>query len=173
MKLNSPEREMTLTVEEAAAYLRVDPVTVERELRRGRLPGNRVGRAWRLSSEALADYLGGGDPTAAMFEASTRLEQDDVDEALRILLRNLVADRLVPPPLRLSLLRRLGILAEAAETASPQRAREAKFGTDDPVWREERSGNISRMIVHVNGVWNNQVVEPFAESLARRKGPPH
>ncbi len=166
--MHSSERDKTLTVEEAAEYLRVDPVTVERELRRGRLPGNRVGRAWRLSGDVLADYIRNGDPTAAMFEASGKLEMDEVDEALRILLRSVVADRLVPPALRLDLLKRVGVLAEAEETGSAQRARDAAFGADDPRWQEERFGTISRMIVHVNGVWNNQVVTPFVKSLARR-----
>jgi excisionase family DNA binding protein len=159
----------TMTVDEVAAYLRVEPITVQRELRRGRLPGNRVGKAWRLTKADLDEYLRGGDPTAAIFKASVRLQGDHVDEALRLLLRSVIADRLVPPDLRLALLKRIGILAEAEETGSAKRAREAAFAPDAPPWLEERSGSISLLRVPINVVWNKHVVEPFAESLARRK----
>ncbi len=46
-----------LTVEEAAAHLRVNPQTVYRLLRAGKLPGVRVGRQWRVRRADLDAYL--------------------------------------------------------------------------------------------------------------------
>ncbi|MGQ9779724.1 MAG: helix-turn-helix domain-containing protein [Bacillota bacterium] len=47
--------------EEAAAYLRVHPQTVYKLLRRGELPGRKVGQLWRISKKALLPiYKGRG-----------------------------------------------------------------------------------------------------------------
>ena len=53
-----------LTVEEAAAYLRVTPATVYRLLRAGKLPGVRVGRQWRVRRTALDAHLTAPPPQA-------------------------------------------------------------------------------------------------------------
>lgn len=45
--------ESFLTVEEAAKLLKVDSVTVQRELKAGRLPGAKIGRAWRIPHDEL------------------------------------------------------------------------------------------------------------------------
>ena len=42
-----------LTVAEAAAYLRVHPVSLRRMIRRGDLPALRVGRVWRIAAADL------------------------------------------------------------------------------------------------------------------------
>lgn len=42
-----------LTVEEAAAKLKVTPVTIYRMARRGKLPAVKVGKAWRISRKKL------------------------------------------------------------------------------------------------------------------------
>jgi len=47
-----------LSVDEAAAWLKVDAVTVRRLLREGRLPGRKIGaRQWRISADALKVYV--------------------------------------------------------------------------------------------------------------------
>jgi excisionase family DNA binding protein len=47
-----------LSVDEAAAWLKVDAVTVQRLLREGRLPGHKIGpRQWRISADALKAYV--------------------------------------------------------------------------------------------------------------------
>ena len=46
-----------LTTVEMADFLKVDSVTVQRELRAGRLPGRKVGRAWRASRDAILQHL--------------------------------------------------------------------------------------------------------------------
>ena len=43
-----------LTVTQAARVVRVSEVTVRRLVRRGELPGLRVGRQWRISADGLA-----------------------------------------------------------------------------------------------------------------------
>jgi excisionase family DNA binding protein len=42
-----------LTISELSAHLRVHPTTIYRLLREGRIPGFRVGSAWRFSRAAI------------------------------------------------------------------------------------------------------------------------
>ena len=42
-----------LTITELSAHLRVHPTTIYRLLREGRIPGFRVGSAWRFSRAAI------------------------------------------------------------------------------------------------------------------------
>jgi len=46
-----------LSVDEVASYLGVGPITVYRWCREGRLPGLKVGKAWRIRRGALDDFL--------------------------------------------------------------------------------------------------------------------
>lgn len=50
-----------LTVNEAAALMRVSRATVYRLVTRGELPGRKVGRVWRFSKRALQAYF--SEPT--------------------------------------------------------------------------------------------------------------
>jgi excisionase family DNA binding protein len=45
-----------LNVDEAAAILRVHPVTVRSMFKSGELPGFKAGREWRISRSALAGW---------------------------------------------------------------------------------------------------------------------
>ena len=49
-----------LTVEEAAAFLRLNIQTLYRLARQGKISATQVGRGWRFSRAALKDYLRGG-----------------------------------------------------------------------------------------------------------------
>ena len=49
----------TLTPEEAAQYLRVNPQTVYRLLRNGKLPGAKIGHQWRIRRADLEALLHG------------------------------------------------------------------------------------------------------------------
>ncbi len=51
-----------LTVEEAAAHLRLNPQTVYRLLRAGKLPGVKVGRQWRVRLVDLEAHLTAPSP---------------------------------------------------------------------------------------------------------------
>jgi excisionase family DNA binding protein len=46
-----------LTTLEVAALLRVHPVTVLREIRKGRLPAKKVGRSWRVARASLKGFF--------------------------------------------------------------------------------------------------------------------
>ena len=55
-----------LTPEEVAEYVRVNPQTIYRLLRRGKLPGAKIGHQWRVRRADLNTYLHGqmGAPPA-------------------------------------------------------------------------------------------------------------
>lgn len=46
-----------MTVDEVAAYLRVNPMTVYRMVNRGELPGVKVGDLWRFKERNIAAWL--------------------------------------------------------------------------------------------------------------------
>jgi len=48
-----------LTVPQAAEQLQVSERTVYEWLRDGKLPGRKIGKVWRLSAEAIVDFLRG------------------------------------------------------------------------------------------------------------------
>ncbi len=54
-----------LTPEEAARYLRVNPQTVYRMLRRGECPGTKMGRQWRIRRTELEACLAPKLPAAS------------------------------------------------------------------------------------------------------------
>ena len=47
-----------LTVKEAAALLKTSRQQIRRMIQNGKLPAVKVGREWRISRNALLDYLG-------------------------------------------------------------------------------------------------------------------
>jgi excisionase family DNA binding protein len=166
----------TLTVEEAAAVLKVNPATVQRELRAQRLPGNTVGRAWRIRRGDLRTYLKGQkrDPRQAIEYAHYCLhEAEDLDNALVTLVGSLGYEEM-PIELRFALTRRVGQLIEARDTTDLQSAEEQAekarwkshgddafaityYSTISPPWR-----------VHLPGVWN-KMLDEFLLALSRRR----
>ena len=55
----SEGKEDLLTAEEAASYLRVSVRTVTKLLQEGKMPGRKVGRAWRIRRDAVEAYVNG------------------------------------------------------------------------------------------------------------------
>jgi excisionase family DNA binding protein len=51
------EREPFMTVEEVAAYLRVDKYTIYRLVSKGKIPGFKVGHQWRFKQSMLERWL--------------------------------------------------------------------------------------------------------------------
>lgn len=49
-----------LTPQEAAEFLRVPLLTVQRQAKAGRLPGRRVGKEWRFSRTMLLEWVASG-----------------------------------------------------------------------------------------------------------------
>ena len=104
-----------LTLAEAAEALRVSQATVRRLIERGELPAVRVGRLWRISSNALEAYLGGDDPLALLATLS-QLEGDGGNEQAIAVFRRVQAET----PGLLERVRRL------AETADEETRRECE-----------------------------------------------
>jgi len=48
---------ITLTLSEAARFLKIHPEELRQRAKAGRIPGAKVGRAWVFLQEDLADYL--------------------------------------------------------------------------------------------------------------------
>jgi excisionase family DNA binding protein len=48
-----------LTVQQAAEQLQVSQRTVYQWLRNGKIPGRKIGKVWRLSEDAIVDFLRG------------------------------------------------------------------------------------------------------------------
>ncbi|MGE4094672.1 MAG: helix-turn-helix domain-containing protein [Candidatus Binatia bacterium] len=49
-----------LTVPQAAEQLQVSERTVYGWLREGKIPGRKIGKVWRISADAIVDFLRGG-----------------------------------------------------------------------------------------------------------------
>lgn len=49
-----------LTPQEAAEFLRVPLLTVQRQAKAGRLPGRRIGKEWRFSRTVLIEWMASG-----------------------------------------------------------------------------------------------------------------
>ena len=52
---------LVLTAKEAAEIIGITPYTMGQHLIRGDIPGQRVGRSWRVSRDALRNYLEGNN----------------------------------------------------------------------------------------------------------------
>ncbi len=58
--------EQIFTVTELSKHLRVHPTTIYRLLRRGLIPGFRVGSTWRFSRNAIEEWEHGLGPAQEM-----------------------------------------------------------------------------------------------------------
>lgn len=56
MAEQAPEQPAVLTVEEVAAFLWIPARTVRKLLDEGKLPGHKIGRAWRIPRAAVLKY---------------------------------------------------------------------------------------------------------------------
>ena len=70
----NPREQMSttaMTVQDVAAYLNVDPKTVYRMVKRGDLPGFKVGGSWRFRREDIDEWI------AKQKEAAAKQAGDD------------------------------------------------------------------------------------------------
>lgn len=67
----------TLSLRAAAALLGVHPNTVRAQVRRGILPGTKVGRSWRFLDADLVAWIRSGYPEAARMQLSA-LEREAI-----------------------------------------------------------------------------------------------
>jgi len=61
-----------LTVRELSDYLRVDPSTIYRLLRKNRLPAFRVGSDWRFNIEAVSRWMREGSVQGSQGQVSAK-----------------------------------------------------------------------------------------------------
>lgn len=99
--------EEMLSIAQVAERLQVSVATVRRLIERGELPAVRVGRLWRISSNALEAYLGGDDPLALLATLS-QSEGDGGNEQAIAVFQRMQAE--IP-----GLLERVRTLAETAD----------------------------------------------------------
>lgn len=64
-----------LTPQEAAEFLRVPLLTVQRQAKAGRLPGRRIGKEWRFSKTVLLEWMAMGPDSHDLELYNRRSEQ--------------------------------------------------------------------------------------------------
>ncbi len=66
-----------LTLEEAAAYLRVPAEALARQAEQGKIPGRQVDAEWRFLQSALDDWLGSRDGRRALLRHAGAFADDE------------------------------------------------------------------------------------------------
>ena len=72
-----------LTLEEAAAYLRLPPETIAREAAQGHIPGRRIEDAWRFLKAGIDDWLRSHDSRLMLVQQTGALADDETLPKLR------------------------------------------------------------------------------------------
>jgi excisionase family DNA binding protein len=62
-----------LTIDEASAMLHLNPQVIRDYLRRGKLPGSKIGRHWRILEDELTRFLRSSNSTAEPTEPVVRV----------------------------------------------------------------------------------------------------
>jgi excisionase family DNA binding protein len=65
-----------LTLDEAAAYLKLPAEAVEREADKGNIPGRRIADTWRFLRSAIDDWLRAPDSRASVAQQAGALKDD-------------------------------------------------------------------------------------------------
>jgi excisionase family DNA binding protein len=68
-----------LTLQEAAEFLRVPPLTMQRQVKAGRVPGRRIGKEWRFSRSVLIKWMASGPDRHDLELYNRRVDADDED----------------------------------------------------------------------------------------------
>jgi excisionase family DNA binding protein len=98
-----------LTVEEAAARLKVEANTVRRMLKSGRLRGRKLGKAWRIPESELQRVVGLAPDAPSITSAGAEADQQTID--------NDIIARLYRPSTPGEIARDLALMAEFAALA--------------------------------------------------------
>ena len=75
----SPTLQQILTLQDAAAYLRLPEAAVQRRAARGEIPGQRIEGSWRFLRSALEDWLRRPRQRAVREELLRRKARDERD----------------------------------------------------------------------------------------------
>jgi len=65
-----------LTLEEAAAYLRLPPETIVRQAAQGQIPGRKIEDTWRFLKAAIDDWLRSHDSRTILLQQAGALAGD-------------------------------------------------------------------------------------------------
>lgn len=136
-----------MTVDEVATLLRVQPETVRRMSREGRIPCRKVGKSWRFDGESIRKWVRGeADAThLAARESATVLSSSDIVSELALPLYEV-------PPLH---------------QAPPQRANGTNF--KDPSFTENRDEPVHRWVPWVAGFSSGFVADCLNEYIGTTK----
>jgi excisionase family DNA binding protein len=66
-----------LTPQEAAEFLRVPLLTVQRQAKAGKIPGRRIGKEWRFSRTVLIKWMAGGPGRHDLELYNRRVDADE------------------------------------------------------------------------------------------------
>ncbi len=72
-----------LTVEQAAEILQLNPQVVREYLRKGKLPGRKIGRHWRVSEDVLSSALGAEPEAGKKLQAISAEERKQRVDSIR------------------------------------------------------------------------------------------
>ena len=72
-----------LTLQETAEYLRLPQEIVERQAKKGQLPGRRIEETWRFLKAAIDDWLRSQDSRMLLLQQTGAFSDDDTLSALR------------------------------------------------------------------------------------------
>ncbi len=72
-----------LTLEETAEYLRLPKETIERQAKKGQLPGRRIEDTWRFLKAAIDDWLRSQDSRTILLQQAGAFAGDDTLPLLR------------------------------------------------------------------------------------------
>ena len=72
-----------LTLEEAAAYLRLPAETIARQAENGQIPGRRIEDNWRFLKAAIDDWLRSPDSRTLLLHQAGALDDDESFSAVR------------------------------------------------------------------------------------------
>jgi len=80
--LASDDEPEILTRQEAADFLRVPLLTVQRQAKSGRLPGRRMGKEWRFSRSQLREWVASGPDRhdLKLYDRRDRADTESGDE---------------------------------------------------------------------------------------------
>ena len=75
-----------LTLDEVASYLRLPEETIEREVKRGHIPGRKIEDTWRFLKAAIDEWLKSQDSRAVLLQQANVLADDETLSELRAII---------------------------------------------------------------------------------------
>jgi excisionase family DNA binding protein len=83
MQTTTTQDSSILTLEEAAAYLRLSPDILQQHAIAGKIPGQPIGETWRFLKSAIDDWLRRQDSRTILLQQAGIFAQDETLEAIQ------------------------------------------------------------------------------------------